>query len=70
MIMFMSKGQVTYIVNVLVIYFIRGTLYYHVYVKGASGIHSQCFSDILYKRFIILSWLCPRGKWLTLSWFL
>ena len=86
MIMFMQKGQVTHIVNVVAIYciicilndhvyvihckflvlhYMRGLLYYHVYVKGTSDMHSQCFSDILYKRYIILSCLSQRGKWHT-----
>ena len=42
MIMFMSKEQVTYIVNVVVIEFIRGLLYDHVYAKGTSDTHCQC----------------------------
>ena len=34
MIMFMSKGQVNYIVNVVVLHSIRGLLHDPVYVKG------------------------------------
>ena len=53
MIVFMSKGQVTYIVNGVVMYCIRCQLHDHVYVKGASDIHYQWFSDIQHKMSIM-----------------